>query len=156
MFRGSSAASGVAAGSARTAERMAEAAAAAAREDDDAALAAWVAFAHAGNGRAQADIGRCFVIGTGVGRDVELAHKWLSLAAKAGDPLGQRLLGDFYFNDEGGAPDRAIAEEWYARAAQQGEPDRFYNAVRDSCTPEQRRAAEQRAYLPLDEEGAAP
>ena len=32
-------------------------------------------------------------------------------------PLGQRLLGDFYFNGEDGSPDRAIAEEWYARAA---------------------------------------
>ena len=37
-------------------------------------------------------------------------------------PLGQRLLGDFYFNGEDGTPDRAIAEEWYARAARQGEP----------------------------------
>jgi hypothetical protein len=29
--------------------------------------------------------------------------------------------------------------------------DRFYNAVRDSCTPEQRHEAERRAYLPLGE-----
>ena len=73
--------------------------------------------------RAQTKIGRCFVNGWGVARDTELASKWLMLAAKAGDPLGQRMLGDFYFNGEGGAPDRAIAAEWYARAAEAGRAD---------------------------------
>ena len=58
----------------------------------------------------------------GVERDTELALKWLTLAAKAGDVLGQRLLGDFYFNGEHGTPNRSIAEEWYARAAKQGDP----------------------------------
>jgi TPR repeat protein len=249
-----------------TAERLAQAAEAAVTGDCDAALAIWGALAHAGICRAQAEIGRCFVSGLGVERNIDLAHKWLMLAAKAGDPLGQRLLGDFYFNGEDGAPDRAIAEEWYARAAKQGEgyaqdmlswilidgdhrkpdykkahewalkaaaqgiaasmtrlgllyhnalgverdanlaaqwwlnaailgdadgqamlgaayhlgagvprepvialawltrargarskfADRFYNAVRDSCTPEQRCEAEHRASLPLVDDGAAP
>ncbi len=102
--------------------RQAEASAAAARGDYEAALAIWVKDAHAGVARAQAEIGRCFVSGLGVERDVALARQWLTLAAKAGDPLGQRLLADFYFNGEDGAPQRSIAEEWYARAARQGEP----------------------------------
>ena len=54
-------------------------------------------------------------------RDTALALKWLTPAAKAGDALGQSLLGDFYFNGEDGTPNRAIAEEWYARAARQGD-----------------------------------
>ena len=101
---------------------MAEASAAAARNDYAVGLAIWVGYAHAGNPCAQAEIGRCFMSGWGVERNPDLAHQWLSLAAKADDFLGQRLLGDFYFNGEDGRPDRAIAEEWYARAAGQGEP----------------------------------
>ncbi len=100
---------------------MAGAASAAAHEDWEGALAIWVAHAHSGNARAQAEIGRCFVQGWGVARDVGLARKWLTLAAKAGEPLGQSLLGDFYFNGEDGTPNRSIAEEWYARAARQGD-----------------------------------
>lgn len=101
---------------------MTEAEAAAARGDYAAALAIWNSQAHAGIARAQAEIGHCFVNALGVERNIGLAQQWLTLAAKAGDPLGQRLLADFYFNGEDGAPDRAIAEEWYARAARQGEP----------------------------------
>jgi TPR repeat protein len=106
----------------KPADGMAEAAAAAARGDYDAAHGIWVARAHAGDARAQAEIGRSFMMGLGVERSPGLAQQWLALAAKAEHPLGQRLLGDFHFNGEDGKPDRAIAEEWYARAARQGEP----------------------------------
>ncbi len=53
--------------------------------------------------------------------DKELALRWLMLAAKAGNALGQRLLGDFFLHGDHGKRDRAIAEEWYARAANQGD-----------------------------------
>ena len=104
---------------------MAEAAAAAARSDYDAALAIWVELcarrrgARAGRDRPLLRRRPGASSATSSSR-----RKWLKLAAKAGDPLGQRLLGDFYFNGEDGTPDRAIAEEWYARAAKQGEPTR--------------------------------
>ncbi len=101
---------------------MQTARAAAAHGDYDAALAAWNTCAHNGNSRARAEIGRCFVQALGVERNTPLAHTWLKLAADAKDAYGQRLLGDYYFNGEGGNPDHAIAEEWYARAAAQGEP----------------------------------
>jgi uncharacterized protein len=101
-------------------EAMTIAQIAAAAEDWDAALAVWVQHVHRGNARAQAEIGRCFVNGWGVARDVDLALKWLLPAAKAGDSLGQSLLGDFYFNGDG-PPQRSIAEEWYARAAKRGD-----------------------------------
>jgi uncharacterized protein len=101
---------------------LADADAAAARGDSKTALEIWSHLAHTGSARAQAEIGRCFVQAIGVERNPELAEKWLTLSARAGDPLGQRLLGDFHFNGEKGAPNRSIAEEWYARAARQGEP----------------------------------
>jgi uncharacterized protein len=186
--------------------RMAEAAAAVSERDYETALGIWVGIAQAGESRAQAEIGRCFVNGWGVPRDVDLAAKWLTLAAKAGDPLGQRLLGDFHFNGLLGKPDASLtrlgllynnargverdaaaAAKWWrmaaehddadgqamlgaayhlgagverdqvtalawltrARAARCTFADRFYKAVRESCTPEQRREAERRAGLPL-------
>lgn len=91
--------------------------------DYDTALGIWVGMGHAGDGRAQAEIGRCFLHALGVERNVDLAHTWLKLAAQGNDVLGQRLLGHFYFNGESGRPDRAIAEEWYARAARQGDAE---------------------------------
>ena len=109
------------AGGLAPAEAMTVAHIAATTGDWDAALAVWLRHAQGGSARAQAEIGRCFVNGWGVARDVELGLKWLLGAAKAGDCLGQSLLGDFYFNGEDGPPQRAIAEEWYARAAKQGD-----------------------------------
>src|ERR1700742_3882817 len=90
--------------SAETAQRLGGAAGAAAGGDFEGALSIWVELGHAGVARAQAEIGRCFVNGWGVERDIELARKWLKLAANSGDPLGQRVLGDFYFNGEEGSP----------------------------------------------------
>src|SRR5262249_24793742 len=82
---------------------LADAKTAAARGDSKTALEIWSHLAHAGSARAQAEIGRCFVQAIGVERNPELAEKWLTLAARADDPLGQRLLGDFHFNGEKGA-----------------------------------------------------
>src|SRR5258706_2971219 len=106
-----------------TAPRMVAAAAAAAHGDYTGALAVWVELAHTGVARAQAEIGNCFVHALGVERNPELAENWLTLAAKAGDAVGQRLLANFHFNGENGSPDRPIAEEWYARAARQGDAE---------------------------------
>ncbi|HVY43734.1 MAG TPA: sel1 repeat family protein, partial [Hyphomicrobiaceae bacterium] len=61
------------------AEDMAVAEAAAAQGDYDSALAVWVKYGHAGNARAQAEIGNCFMRGWGVERNADLAHQWLSL-----------------------------------------------------------------------------
>ena len=75
---------------------MIEAAAAAEHGDYDTALGIWVELAHAGNAQAQAEIGNCFMHGLGVIADGELALRWLTLAAKAGNARGQRLLGDYF------------------------------------------------------------
>ena len=51
--------------------------------------------------RAQNNIGACFAEGLGVERDPALALRWLTLAAEAGDPVGQRNLASLYFKGEG-------------------------------------------------------
>ena len=70
---------------------MAEAAAAAAREDWDTALAIWVGYDHAGDARARAEIGRCFVNGLGVPRDTALALEWLTRARAARSKFADRF-----------------------------------------------------------------
>ena len=87
-------------GAERRAEDMAAAAIAATDGDYDRAQAIWTGYAHAGDAAAQTEIAKCFLNGHGVERDTALAEKWLSLAAKAGYPAAQRLLGAFYFNGE--------------------------------------------------------
>src|SRR5690606_13743457 len=105
----------------RRAERMAEAAAAAARGDYETAQNIWVAYAQSGDHKAQAEIGQCFLNGWGVEQNLELAHRWLTLAANANEPMALRLLGDYHFDGKGGRPEPSIAEECYARAASQGD-----------------------------------
>jgi TPR repeat protein len=67
------------------------------------------------------------------------------------------MLGAAYHLGAGVPRDPVIALAWLTRAriARSKFADRFYNAVRDSCTPEQRREAERCAHLPLADEGAA-
>jgi len=63
------------------------------------------------------------------------------------------MLGAAHHIGAGVSKDPVVALAWLTRArlARSKFADRFYNAVRDSCTPEQRREAERRAYLPLGE-----
>ena len=61
----------------------------------------WGPLAHAGVARAQNNVGACFAEGLGVARDLALALRWLTLAAEAGDPVGQRNLAALYFKGEG-------------------------------------------------------
>jgi len=75
---------------ANVAERMAEAYEASGRGDYARALEIWGPLVHAGVARAQNNVGACFSQGLGVERDLKLAVQWLSLAAAAGDRVGQR------------------------------------------------------------------
>ena len=80
---------------------MEEAREAAERGDYQTALAIWGPLAHAGVPRAQNNIGACFAEGLGVERDPALALRWLTLAAEAGDPVGQRNLAALHFKGDG-------------------------------------------------------
>lgn len=100
---------------------MDDAQAAAKRGDYETALAIWGPFAHAGDARAQNNIGACFAEGLGVARDPELALRWLTLSAEKGYAAGQRNLAALYFKGEGVEQNDDLALHWYRAAAGQGD-----------------------------------
>lgn len=102
-------------------ELMAEALAAATAGQYEAALNIWEPLARAGNARAQNNIGACFVDGLGVDQDLDLARRWLELAAEGGDPVGRRNLATLYFKGQGVEQDYARAADLYRAAAEDGD-----------------------------------
>ncbi|MFH3478566.1 sel1 repeat family protein [Xanthobacter sp. V4C-8] len=102
-------------------EQMRRALAAAQSGDYDSALAIWEPLAREGHGRAQNNIGACFIDGLGVDQNMELAREWLELSAEAGDPVGQRNLARLYLKGLGGNRDSAHAVELYRQAAEAGD-----------------------------------
>ena len=100
-------------------EQLAAASAAARNGDHATALAIWGPLARDGVPRAQSNIGACFAEGLGVERDLALAVRWLSLAAEAGDPIGQRNLATLHFRGDGVARDDGRAAALYRAAAEQ-------------------------------------
>ncbi|RDJ03921.1 tetratricopeptide repeat protein [Rhizobium grahamii] len=87
--------------------------------DYAAALAIWEPLAQAGFSRAQNNIGACFAEGLGVTVDLNLARRWLQLAAEAGDPVGQRNYAALHMREADA--DFEIAADFYRRAAEQGD-----------------------------------
>src|ERR1700692_3068932 len=99
--------------------RMAEAYEASSRGDYARALEIWGPLAHDGVPRAQNHVGACLTQGLGVDRAPKLAAQWLSLAAAAGDAVGQRNCAALYFKGEGVEQDYSRALELYRAAAEQ-------------------------------------
>ncbi|MBC9175709.1 tetratricopeptide repeat protein [Pseudoroseomonas ludipueritiae] len=93
------------------------------RGDYAEALNLWEPLARAGDARAQSNIGACFAEGMGVERNPALALTWLTLAAEAGYPAGQRNLAALYLQGGGDAveADPAHAAALYRQAAEQGD-----------------------------------
>lgn len=104
-----------------TEAQMQEALAAAEKGDFDTALGIWEPLAREGHGRAQNNIGVCFIDALGVDQNLELAREWLELSAEAGDPVGQRNLARLYLKGLGGIHDTARAVDLYRAAAEAGD-----------------------------------
>lgn len=102
-------------------EQMQRALEAAQGGDYDTALAIWEPLAREGHGRAQNNIGACFIDGLGVEQNLELAREWLELSAEAGDPVGRRNLARLCLKGLGGNRDSARAVELYRQAAEAGD-----------------------------------
>ena len=102
-------------------------------------------------------IGLLYNNALGVERDVAAAAKWWRKAALRGDGDGQAMLGAAHHLGAGTNHDPVTALAWLirARAARSRFADRFYDGVRESCTPEQRGEAERRARLPVAAEETA-
>ena len=88
----------------------------------------------------------------GVERDANAAAQWWRKAALLDDADGQAMLGAAHHLGAGVERDRVAALAWLTRtrAARSQFADRFYVAVRESCSPQERREAERQASLPLE------
>ena len=78
------------------------------------------AAAELGNMDAVARLGRLYLDGKGVEKDIETAISMLKQAAEAGSARGQTTLGWCYYNGEGVVQDYGKAVELYKKAAEQG------------------------------------
>jgi len=107
---------------------------------------------------AMTSIGLLYNNALGVERDVAVAARWWRKAARHGNGDGQAMLGAAHHLGAGAERDPVTALAWLIRARplRSKFADRFYNGVRNSCTPEQRREAERRACLPIEVEEASP
>jgi TPR repeat protein len=118
------------------------------------------ALAAAGQGVAASmtRVGLLYNNALGVERDVQAAAAWWRKAAHLDDADGQAMLGAAYHLGAGVERDPVAALAWLTRARRARSPfaDRFYAAVRESCTAEQRQEAERRAGLPLGADEAHP
>jgi hypothetical protein len=103
-------------------------------------------------------IGLLYNNALGVERDVAAAARWWRKAARHGNGDGQAMLGAAHHLGAGAERDPVTALAWLirARTLRSKFADRFYDGVRNSCTPEQRREAERRACLPIEAEEASP
>jgi TPR repeat protein len=87
------------------------------------ALAIWHPLAQRGIPRAQAYVGVCLVHGLGTEAAPEAGARWLTVAAEAGDAVGQRHLAEACLKGNGTAQDDDAALRWYRAAAEAGDAD---------------------------------
>jgi hypothetical protein len=111
-----------------------------------------------GNAASMTRLGLLYHNALGVERDPIAAAQWWRKAAALDDADGQAMLGAAHHLGAGVPRDPIVALAWLTRArnARSKFADRFYNAVREACTPDQRHEAERRASLPLEDMEAAP
>jgi TPR repeat protein len=91
------------------------------------AFARMVALADNGDTRAQAGLALAYLRGEKVKADPRAAILWAGQAAKAGNPVGQYLMGSFYHQGDGVTPDAGVALRWFAAAAEQGNIKAMHN-----------------------------
>ena len=83
--------------------------------------------AEKGDGIAQYNLGRMYVVGDGVPQDFEEGAKWYRKAAEQGDVDAQYNLGNMYVLGDGVPQDFEEAVKWFRKAAEQGDADAQYN-----------------------------
>ena len=89
--------------------------------DLQAAYEVWLPLAQGGDVQAQVALaGLLETGGAGLAQDYSAAIAWYRRAARAGDPIAQMNLGEFYALGKGVARDRSRALAWFSLAAEQG------------------------------------
>ena len=97
-------------------------------------------------------LGMIFYNALGVERNAQAAADWWRKAATRGDGEGQAMLGAAYHLGSGAPRDAVEAFAWLTWARQNGSPlaSQFFEAVRQTLSPEQKAEAERRAAAPLE------
>ncbi len=103
---------------------------------------------HFGHPGAQYSIGRMYLRGVGVGKNVSKGLRWLNLSARKKYAPAQAALGEVYWAGRGVRKNRARGLMWYTLAQQNADPDlqapiidRF-QALYSSTDGDERRQAE--------------
>ncbi|MGO4885074.1 MAG: trypsin-like peptidase domain-containing protein [Bryobacteraceae bacterium] len=74
-----------------------------------------------GDVSAQFSLGRAYLTGEGVPKDLAEAFKWYHKAAEQGDASAESMVGTLYDSGEGVRRNSGQALEWYRKAAEQGD-----------------------------------
>ncbi len=85
------------------------------------ALALFRQSASLGEPRAMAEVGKLYLAGQGVGKDVNEAVTWFRKAAEAGNPSGMVFLAAMYAQGSGVPKDDGEAVRWFRKAADAGD-----------------------------------
>ena len=76
--------------------------------------------AERGDPSAQGNLGLCYLMGDGVGKDVAEAVKWIFKAAEQGDSEGEFMIGMCYAKGIGVSLDEAEGVKWWIKSATKG------------------------------------
>ncbi|HLD46068.1 MAG TPA: tetratricopeptide repeat protein, partial [bacterium] len=84
------------------------------------ALAHFVTLAEEGSSEAQYHVGRMYLLGQGVGKDLKISASWYQKAANQGNAKAQNDLGVMYLRGIGVPQDYKKGFEWIGQAANAG------------------------------------
>jgi len=76
--------------------------------------------AESNNSFAQYRLGKCYLLGKGLPKDVETAVEWLTASAEQGNQYAQYALGKLFLVGEDVPRDRETAVRWFTLSAEQG------------------------------------
>jgi TPR repeat protein len=79
--------------------------------------------AERGSPQAQLTLGRDYLKGNGIERNIELGRSWIQKAAEQNYAGAQHFMGVLYWNGLGVERDYRKAFEWHLKAANQGHPE---------------------------------
>ena len=93
----------------------------------DPALAVAVAAAESGDAKAQLQLGKVYMKGTGVERNPVKALKWIEKSAEQGYAEAQHALGSFHQSGLGAPQNFTLASKWFEQAAEQNHAEAQYS-----------------------------
>ncbi|QZT37335.1 sel1 repeat family protein [Halosquirtibacter xylanolyticus] len=106
----------------------------------------WLGKAEAGNLQAQYRLGKSFMVGDTIPKDIDQAITWLEKAALKQEPRAMYLLGLCYYKGEGKIQNDTTAYQYFKSSALQGYPQAQYSLALRYLKGEGVKKNEQRAF----------